>query len=73
MHSNKNEIYRNLSIDIISDKSKESEPEESTIVSIERGLAHFFQPEIREIKCEKCEDGTQAYQTIRIVSRYVSQ
>lgn len=33
------------------------------------GLTHFFQPDIREIKCEKCEEGTHAMQTLRVLNR----
>jgi hypothetical protein len=65
----KQEIYRHLSIDIINgDDGKEGE---DVKYSVEKSLAHFYQPETREIKCEKCDDGVDASQTIRILSRYV--
>jgi hypothetical protein len=67
--SSKEEIYRHLSIDIINgDDGKEGVDVKG---SVEKSLAHFFQPETREIKCEKCEDGVDASQTLRILSRYV--
>jgi hypothetical protein len=65
----KEEIYRHLSIDIINgDDGKEGADVKG---SVEKSLAHFFQPETREIKCEKCDDGVDASQTLRILSRYV--
>jgi ubiquitin C-terminal hydrolase len=71
---NKEEMYRHLSIDIInntnvssSDASDEA-PQVEPMAKVETSLAHFFQPEIREIKCEKCEDGSHAQQTLRILS-----
>jgi hypothetical protein len=65
----KEEIYRHLSIDIINgDDGKEGVDVKG---SVEKSLAHFFQPETREIKCEKCDDGVDASQTLRILSRYV--
>lgn len=59
-------MYRNLSIDII---HTEGSGEENPKASVEAGLQHFFQPEIREINCEKCDEGTHAYQTLQIISR----
>ena len=56
----KEELYRHLSIDI-------GEDDESW--GVERSLEHFFQAEDREIKCEKCEDGNCATQTMEIISR----
>ena len=70
----KEEMYRHLSIDIVneaddttSDVSDEA-PKVVSMATVETSLAHFFQPETREIKCEKCEDGTHAQQTLRILS-----
>lgn len=57
----KKEMYRHLSLDIISDNGNEK-------VHIPVSLNHFFQPEIREIRCEKCTEGTHASQSQRIVS-----
>jgi len=77
-------MYRHLSIDIVSDKEVDdsksssdapSTPPRKTAISkasVESSLAHFFQPEVREIKCEKCEEGTHAEQTLHILKRYVS-
>jgi uncharacterized UBP type Zn finger protein len=65
----KEEIYRHLSIDITNgDGGKEGVDVEG---SVEKGLAQFFQPETREIKCEQCDDGVDASQTLRITSLYV--
>jgi hypothetical protein len=64
----KEEIYRHLSIDIKNGDGKEGVDVKG---SVEKSLAHFFQPETREIKCEKCDDGVEASQTLRILKRYV--
>lgn len=61
-------MYRNLSVDIVN-SDKEGMPSEA---SVEQSLTHFFQPEEREIKCEKCADGTHASQTMRILQRYAT-
>jgi ubiquitin C-terminal hydrolase len=58
----KEELYRHLSVDI--GKNKDDEP-----WTVNQGLDQFFQPEQREIKCEKCEDGLSATQTITVKSR----
>jgi uncharacterized UBP type Zn finger protein len=61
----KDEMHRCLSVDIVQDPiSGES--------SIESSVKQFFEPELREIKCEKCEDGTHANQSLSIASLYVS-
>lgn len=60
--SHKEEMYRCLSVDIIADPT-------SGNASLECCLSGFFAPEEREIKCEKCSEGTHATQTLRIVSR----
>jgi uncharacterized UBP type Zn finger protein len=67
--SSKEEIYRHLSIDIIN--GEDGKDGIGVKGSVEKSLEHFFQPETREIKCEKCEDGVDASQTLRILSRYV--
>lgn len=66
-------MYRHLSIDIDGDEKMSSDGtvQEISKASVEKSLGHFFQPEVREIKCEKCTDGTHAQQTLRILSRYV--
>lgn len=63
-NSSKDEMYRHLSVDV--GKDVENKP-----WTVECGLNQFFQPEKREIKCEKCADGTTATQTMRIISRWV--
>ena len=78
--STKEEMYRHLSIDIVSDENRDGKSADAATApttkiskaSVESSLAHFFQPEVREIKCEKCEEGTHAEQTLHILSRYVS-
>ena len=57
-------MYRYLSLDIL-----QKESEEVTKPNIEECLHAFFQPEDREIKCEKCEDGQVAEQTMKVLSR----
>lgn len=54
----------------------EAEPTDSGVPSptiargsVEQSLKQFFQPEIREIKCEKCESGTHAMQMTRVLSQ----
>lgn len=57
-----------MSIDIVN----EHDVGEMTTVptaTVEAGLANFFQPETREIKCEKCEAGTHVTQHLRILDR----
>jgi ubiquitin C-terminal hydrolase len=57
----KDELYRHLSVDIGEDANKEG-------WSVGRSLERFFQDEEREVKCEKCETGTTATQTMKIKS-----
>jgi len=79
-YSTKEEIYRHLSIDIVKEKPDDVKPAAATAspasicdeASVENSLAAFFQPGVREIKCEKCENGTHAEQTLHILSRYVA-
>ena len=61
----KEEMYRYLSIDI-ADDSKDTSDRQRTV---EKCLNNFFLPEDRELKCEKCEEGQVASQTMRILSR----
>lgn len=67
----KRETYRHLSIDIISDgEAKDASSPLSgdhCQISLEKSLAHFFQPETREVKCEQCSLGTHALQTIEVL------
>ncbi|KAL7453474.1 hypothetical protein ACHAWC_005147 [Mediolabrus comicus] len=58
----KDELYRHLSVDVGEDANEEG-------WSVERSLEQFFQDEERELKCEKCETGTTATQTMEIISR----
>lgn len=64
----KEEMYRYLSVDI-NTIDKLADEQISPKVSVEKCLANFFRPEDREIKCEKCEEGTEATQTLRILSQ----
>jgi uncharacterized UBP type Zn finger protein len=63
-HRTKEEMYRYLSVDIGTTYS-----EDTAKPTVERCLESFFEPEDREIKCEMCEDGIEATQTLRILSR----
>jgi len=58
----KDEMYRHLSVDIGEDKELEKP------WSVEQSLQQFFQPEQRELKCEKCDEGKTATQKIEIIS-----
>lgn len=74
-------MYRHLSIDIVKEKPNDGKPAAAAAASptstceasVESSLARFFEPEMREIKCEKCHDGTHAEQTLHILSRYVAR
>jgi ubiquitin C-terminal hydrolase len=57
----KQELYRHLSLDIVTGET-------TCMASITAGLAQFFQPEVREIRCEKCSEGTHASQSMRVLS-----
>jgi uncharacterized UBP type Zn finger protein len=57
----KEEMYRHLSIDV-------GEDIENDPWTVKRGLEQFFQPEKRELKCEKCSEGVFATQTTEIIS-----
>jgi hypothetical protein len=57
----KDEMYRHLSVDV-------GEDSEHDPWTVERSLQQFFQPEKRELKCEKCESGETATQTLEIIS-----
>jgi uncharacterized UBP type Zn finger protein len=67
----KEEMYRYLSIDITDNEASpldvddDSPPPKHTV---EKCLAQFFRPEAREVKCEKCEEGQEATQTMTILS-----
>jgi hypothetical protein len=61
-------MYRYMSIDI-AHYDTEQEEGATTKPTVEKCLEQFFRPEDREIKCEKCEDGAVATQTMRILSQ----
>jgi ubiquitin C-terminal hydrolase len=66
----KEEMYRYLSIDINADETEDNgDSSVSQKRTVEKCLEHFFKPEDREIKCEKCDDGQVATQTMRVLSR----
>lgn len=62
-------MYRHLSLDI-EDHVAVADSDDSTPTpwSIQRAIERFFEPERRELKCEKCEQGASATQTLRILS-----
>ncbi|CAJ1959080.1 unnamed protein product [Cylindrotheca closterium] len=60
----KEEMYRYLSLDIL-----QKEGDESSKPNVEQCLEEFFKPEDREIKCEKCDEGLVAEQTMKVLSR----
>lgn len=63
-------MYRHLSIDVKADNGALTGTEdENHSWSVQKGIDQFFAPEKREIKCEKCMDGTTAIQTLQILSR----
>ncbi len=58
-------MYRHLSLDVGTSK----DGNEPSLWTIEKGLEQFFRLEKRDIKCEKCENGKSAMQTMSILSR----
>jgi uncharacterized UBP type Zn finger protein len=64
-HRTKEEMYRYISIDIDQEVGQDADSQRT----VEKCLKSFFQPEDREIKCEKCEDGQIATQTMRALSK----
>ena len=69
----KEEMYRYLSVDIDnateSAESKENLDVKKTKRTVDKCLKAFFEPEDREIKCEKCEEGTVATQTLKVLNQ----
>ena len=59
-------MYRCLSVHVGEEGS--TDPDTWTV---ECSLQQFFQDEMREVKCEKCEEGKTATQTMKIISRSV--
>jgi uncharacterized UBP type Zn finger protein len=67
----KEEMYRYLSIDITDNEASPQDVDGGTPPAkhtVEKCLEQFFRPEARELKCEKCEEGQEATQTMRILS-----
>jgi uncharacterized UBP type Zn finger protein len=62
------EMYRYLSIDIDGWDFDPQNPD-TCKPSVDRCLEIFFSPEEREVKCEKCDDGEIATQTMQILSQ----
>ena len=60
----KEEMYRHLSIDI-----PDSKASPDFVAQLPESLDQFFEPEVREIRCEKCSLGTHAKQSMRITSQ----
>ena len=60
-------MYRYLSIDIGQDIA-DSGDAKAVKPAVDSCLANFFAPEDREVNCEKCEEGTIATQTMKILS-----
>jgi hypothetical protein len=70
-----NEIYRYLSIDIVdgdTTKGASFTSDQRSKPSVEKGLSHYFECDVREVKCEKCSVGTHATETLFVSERYVS-
>ena len=59
------EVYRHLSVEVGANIGTGEDEQ----WSIDRGLQKFFQAEVREFQCEKCEEGKSVTQTINIKSR----
>ena len=60
------ELYRHLSVEVGTNQNHEGEEEQW---STGEGLQRFFQPEVRDILCEMCEEGKSVTQTMTIKSR----
>ena len=61
----KEELYRHLSVEVGANIGTGEDEQ----WSIDKGLQKFFQAEVRDIQCEKCEEGKSVTQTINIKSR----
>lgn len=64
-----NEIYRHLSIEVNRHAVPEGDAAERPLWTVHDGLQKFFASEKRDVKCEKCHDGTTATQTLAITSQ----
>jgi hypothetical protein len=65
-----NELYRYLSIDIVNGEDAAT-PVSNGKPSVTTSLSHFFQPDLREVKCEKCSKGAHATESLFVSERYV--
>jgi uncharacterized UBP type Zn finger protein len=68
---NKEEMYRHLSIDVedVNGPRADTRDENRAFWSVQKGIDQFFASEKREVKCEKCNEGKTATQTLQILSR----
>jgi ubiquitin C-terminal hydrolase len=64
-----NEIYRHLSIEVNRHVVPEGDVAERPLWTVNDGLQKFFASEKRDVKCEKCQHGTTATQTLAIRSQ----
>ena len=66
-------MYRYLSVDIVSTAKAEGGQEnidtKEAKRTVDKCLNSFFEPEDREIKCEKCKEGTVATQTLKVLNQ----
>jgi uncharacterized UBP type Zn finger protein len=65
-----NELYRYLSIDIVNGESAAT-PVSNGKPSVAKSLSHYFQPDVREVKCEKCSHGAHATESLFVSERCV--
>ena len=63
-----NEMYRHLSVEVDRHETPD-DAEERPTWSVNDGLEKFFQAEQRDVKCEKCEEGTTVTQTLVVTSQ----
>lgn len=68
--STMSELYRYLSIDI-ADGENSTTPVNNGKPSVANSLSHYFQPDLREIKCEKCSHGSHATESLFVSERCV--
>lgn len=71
-HRTMDEMYRHLSIEVEEPvrKGKDDDKEPETIKwTVQSGLQKFFEPEKRDIICERCSIGNTATQTLTVVNR----
>ena len=63
------EMYRHLSIEVDRHEIPEDAAEDRPKWTVSDGLQKFFESEQREVKCEKCDEGTTATQTLAVISQ----